>query len=205
MDQSTVHTVSTQTSTQHLEKKPSYFKRLFSGRMNRQNYIIGSTLAAIPPSICFFIVTFNILLSPNTFALPSLDTVNPDKILMPELSFSNLVLTPANEFWIGLGVMFFILSLPYLFSMQLRRQHDLGMNGWWWVVNIVPLVELYTYLPNTRAFPGTIWWFGISFLSMLASLFSLYFTVWPGTPGPNKYGAPTIPRTSMKKDVLLWD
>ncbi|MGH7204300.1 MAG: DUF805 domain-containing protein [Candidatus Levyibacteriota bacterium] len=185
-----------------MEKKQNYFSRLFSGRMNRQNYIWGSTLFVILPTICFLIVIFNILLSPSTLAMPYLNPANPDQIVMPNVSIIALLETPINELWTLAGVILIVLSIPYLFSMQIRRQHDLNMNGWWWIVNILPFAEFYTYLPGSLASPGTnIWWI-LSFLSFASSIFSLYFTIWPGTKEANKYGDPPPARTSLRHDIL---
>ena len=201
----TIPSSTVETPQQTPKKEQSYWHRLFAGRMNRQNYIIGSTVAAIFPTICFFVVIFNILLSPTTFDMPSLDPTNSDKIIMPQVSITSLVMTPANELWIALGLISVLITVPYLFSMQIRRQHDLNMNGWWWIVNIVPAVELYTYAPHSAAAPGTNLWYVASFLSTASSLFSLYFTIWPGTKGVNKYGEPPTARTSIRKDVLALD
>ncbi|MGI8420144.1 MAG: DUF805 domain-containing protein [Candidatus Levyibacteriota bacterium] len=186
-----------------METKPSYFSKLFSGRMNRQNYIFGSTLFVLLPTICFLVVIFNILLSPSIFAMPYLNPANPDQIMTPNISIMSLLETPVNELWALAGVIFIILSIPYLFSMQIRRQHDLNMNGWWWTVNILPFTEFYTYIPGSHATPGTNIWWMLSFLSLASSIFSLYFTIWPGTKGVNKYGIQPIAQTSLLKDILL--
>jgi uncharacterized membrane protein YhaH (DUF805 family) len=153
------------------------------------------------PTICFFIVLFDILLSPNAYAMPSLDTAN-NRIIVPEMQIQSLLLTPMNEFWIALGILFFILSIPYLFSMQIRRQHDLNLSGWWWIVQLLPLAEIYMYVPNSPAAPGKPLWLVLMILSTLSNFFSLYVTVWAGSKTANKYGEPPLPRTSMLHDVL---
>src|SRR6185437_7781887 len=83
------------------QPKPGYFLRLFSGRLNRQNYIVGSTFFVLIPFICFIVVLFNILLNPTTFAMPYLDPTNPTAIITPQVSVISLLATPANELWTG--------------------------------------------------------------------------------------------------------
>lgn len=184
------------------ETKPPYVTRLFSGRLNRQNYIIGSTFFVILPTICFFIVIFNILLSPNTFDMPYLDPNNLSQIVTPQISIMSLLTTPANEGWSIAGIIFIILSLPYLFSMQIRRQHDLNLSGWLWIVNMLPMLSFYSFIPGNAAPAGSTMWIILNIISTLASFFTLYVSLWPGSKGKNKYGDPPLPRTSLLSDIL---
>jgi uncharacterized membrane protein YhaH (DUF805 family) len=194
--------------TQHeprllLEKpKPGYFTRLFSGRMNRQNYIIGSTVLVILPLLCFLVVIFKILLSPSTFAMPYLNPLNPGQIVMPQVSITSLLLTPGNELWTGLGIVFFVLSIPYLFSVQIKRLHDLNLTGWLWIINFLPLFFLKQMLSLSDLTNPNIWSDIGNFVSLVAAVFSIYVTVWPGTNGPNNYGDPPLSRSSFLKDVM---
>lgn len=186
-----------------LEKpKPDYFTRLFFGRMNRQNYIIGSTVTVILPSICFFVVIFNILLSPSATAMPYLDPNNPGQIVTPQLSITSLLTSPGNEAWTIAGIIFFILSLPYLLSMQIKRLHDLNLTGWLWIINILPLIfikQMFSLSDITQ--PDSLFLIS-NFVSLVSGVFSIYVSVWPGTKGPNKFGDPPLPRQSFIKDVL---
>jgi uncharacterized membrane protein YhaH (DUF805 family) len=186
------------------QSRKNYLTRLFSGRLNRQNYIIGSTLLSLPPVICFFIVIFNILLSPAALAMPSLDNPSdPTTVVMPHLSLLSLLQTPANELWSAIGILFIILSIPYLFSLQIRRLHDLNLNGWLWTINFVPLLSFYTTPIPGYYNPQPTWWFlPIDVISLLGTIFTFYVTLWAGTNGPNKYGEKPIPRTSLLKDIL---
>ena len=67
-----------------------------------------------------------------------------------------------------LGILFFIcfmlyslaLLLPSI-SISVRRLHDINRSGWWLLIFIVPML-------------GTLIW--------------LVFMLWPGTPGPNRFG-----------------
>src|SRR6185312_16159831 len=98
--------------TQITQSKPdaNYFVRLFSGRLNRQNYIVGSTVLVLLPILCFLVVLYNILLNPDTFAMPYLDPTSPTGIVTPHISIMSLLTTPSNELWTGLGMFFFVIS-----------------------------------------------------------------------------------------------
>jgi uncharacterized membrane protein YhaH (DUF805 family) len=187
-----------------LEEKPKegYFTKLFSGRLNRQNYIVGSTVLVLLPLICFMVVIFTILLSPSTFTMPYLDPTNPSKIITPQVSIPTLLTTPGNELWTVLGIFFTILSLPYLLSIQIRRLHDLNLNGWLWVINFLPLLFLkQMFSLSDLTHPGTLFWIA-NFVSLVSGIFSIYVSLWPGTNGPNKYGEPPIRRSSFLGDVV---
>jgi uncharacterized membrane protein YhaH (DUF805 family) len=182
--------------------KPGYFIRLFTGRMNRQNYIVGSTFFVLVPLICFIIVIFNILLSPNAFAMPSLDPTNPSVIVTPHISLASLLETPNNELWTVIGIVFIILSIPYLFSLQIKRLHDLNLTGWLWTLNFVPLISLCMFMPGISILNPPMWVTIANVVASLASFFSVYISVWPGTKGPNKYGEPPLPRSSFLGDIM---
>lgn len=159
------------------QTKQQYASRLFSGRVNRQNYLIGSTLFALIPLICLVIITLNGLLPPSALTMPSLDPNNPSQLQnLTNPSLTTLVVTPTNAIIAIIGILFFIISIPYLFSLQIRRLHDLNLSGWYLLLNFVPMVSY---------------------------LFSLYVSVWPGTNGDNKYGAITPARTHLMSDILL--
>ena len=187
------------------QEKPTlgYFKRLFSGRLNRQNYIVGSTFFALVPFICFFVVIFNFMISPDTFAEPYLDPNNPTQIVMPqEISLPSLFLTPENRYWTAAGTILFVLSIPYLFSLQIRRLHDLGLNGWLWTINFVPFISLAAFSPGVNIFSPPLWLNIINVISLIFSLFPMYVSLWPGTVGVNKYGDPPLRRSSFLGDIL---
>jgi uncharacterized membrane protein YhaH (DUF805 family) len=48
-------------------------------------------------------------------------------------------------------------------SVAIRRLHDSGHSGWWWLIGLIPIVG----------------WIVL-----------LFFYIRPGTPGPNRYNAP---------------
>lgn len=182
--------------------KPNYYSRLFSGRLNRQNYIIGSTVLVLIPLICFIVVIFNILLSPSAFGMPYIDPNNPGQIITPQVSIPSLLETPTNETWSAIGILFTILSLPYLLSLQIRRLHDLNLTGWLWIINILPLFFLKQMFSLTElSKPDAIFWIS-NFVNLVSGIFSIYVTLWKGTNATNKYGDPPSPRSSFLGDVL---
>ena len=187
--------------------KQDYFTRLFSGRLNRQNFIVGSTFFSLIPVIFFMIVLFNILSSPDAFAMPYLDPNNLNNIVMPQQpSVTSLVLTPKNELWTILGIIFTIITLPYVLSLQIRRLHDLNLNGWLWLVNFGSLVPFYSVFSSgitglLTPKPDAFYWIA-QIIGLLASFFSFYITCWSGTNGPNKYGDKPLPRSSFLGDIL---
>lgn len=77
---------------------------------------------------------------------------------------------------LGLTMLFLLVSLIPMLTVQVRRLHDLGASGWWYLAYVVGGLAL-DEVPNI----GT----------GLNSLLSLGWIVWmffPGTKGPNKYG-----------------
>lgn len=81
-------------------------------------------------------------------------------------------------FWTLFGVfgLFFLASLIPMIAVQVRRLHDLGVSGWWYLAYVVGGMVL-PEVPEVG--------------NGLNSLLALGWIVWmffPGTAGPNKYG-----------------
>lgn len=77
---------------------------------------------------------------------------------------------------LGLLALFFVASIIPWIALQVRRLHDLGVSGWWYLAYIVG-GQVLEQVPQVG--------------SSLNSLLDLGWTVWmffPGTRGPNKYG-----------------
>ncbi|HSX09625.1 MAG TPA: DUF805 domain-containing protein [Candidatus Saccharimonadales bacterium] len=187
------------------KSQPNYFVRLFSGRLNRQNYIVGSTALVLVPLICFLFVLFNILSSQSLYAMSSLDVTNTGNVQIttpPQISITSLLVTPANETWTIVAVIFTLLSLPYLLSLQIRRLHDLNLNGWLWIINFLPLIFIKQLVSFSELLHPDIWFVVANILSLVTGIFSLYVTFAPGTKGANTYGEPPLPRSSFVGDVL---
>lgn len=69
-----------------------------------------------------------------------------------------------------LGMIYALGMLMPSLGLGARRLHDINMSGWWMLVGLIPLVG----------------W-----------AIMIYWTVQPGTPGPNDYGpAPTVKTAS---------
>ena len=76
---------------------------------------------------------------------------------------------------IGYGwicVLFMIALLIPTFAVSVRRLHDIGKSGWWWLITLIPLA-------------GFIW-----FLVLLCT---------DSSPGDNKYGASPKASTVLKE------
>lgn len=71
---------------------------------------------------------------------------------------------------------FFLASLIPMIAVQVRRLHDLGFSGWWYLAYIVSGVVL-PEIPTVG-----------DGLNTLASLGWLAWMFVPGTKGPNKFG-----------------
>jgi uncharacterized membrane protein YhaH (DUF805 family) len=81
------------------------------------------------------------------------------------------LLTFASSFLVFLGEPFLylyplvvlLLVVPAV-AVGVRRLHDVGVSGWWWLLSVVPV---------------------------LGAIVLLAFTVQRGDPGPNRYGRPS--------------
>jgi uncharacterized membrane protein YhaH (DUF805 family) len=188
-----------------LEKpRPGYFTRLFTGRMNRQNFIVGSSFFGLLPLISIGVILCNsfftsLSATSNLSVLPSLSDNNAQLLnaINPQFSLSSFTSTPFDKEWIAIGIVLLIISVPYLLSVQIKRLHDLNLTGWLWIINIIPFFQNPFTLDITSTF-GMI----MVFLTLVSTIFSFYTTFWPGTNGPNKYGDPPLPRSSFLRDVL---
>lgn len=72
--------------------------------------------------------------------------------------------------------LFFIASIIPWIALQVRRLHDLGVSGWWYLAYVIG-GQMLDQVPQVG--------------SSLNSLLSLGWLVWmffPGTAGSNKYG-----------------
>lgn len=115
--------------------KEAVFKELFftsKGRLNRKSYIYRSIFLSLVLSVIQAVLTF----ASNTIGAL-------------ELLFAVLLLV--------LGIFGVVASI----MMLARRLHDLDKCGWWMLLLIVPLVNLF---------------------------FCLYLLFFKGTEGPNEYG-----------------
>ena len=89
-------------------------------------------------------------------------------------AFENL----GGAFWLLLVLfgLFFLASLIPMIAVQVRRLHDLGVSGWWYLAYAIG-GNVLGAIPDVG-----------SGLSSLASLCWIAWMFFPGTAGPNKYG-----------------
>jgi uncharacterized membrane protein YhaH (DUF805 family) len=92
--------------------------------------------------------------------------------------------------WGGLALIgvFILASIIPGVALQVRRLHDLGVSGWWYLAYVV-IGPALTLVPNV----------GDSFRGLI----SLGWIVWmffPGTKGPNQYG--DDPKDPLSADIF---
>jgi uncharacterized membrane protein YhaH (DUF805 family) len=87
-----------------------YFARLFSGRVNRKNYLVGLLL--------FYISTFVFSYVMGVFLSGSMTTEQLEEIS-----------------WVPV-----LLTFPFGLSFAVRRAHDIGKTGAYLLLNLIPVV-----------------------------------------------------------------
>lgn len=86
-----------------------------------------------------------------------------------------------NKVVIGLVAFAYILiSLFPSISLSIRRLHDIGYSGWWFLVFLSSILILNEFQ-----------YFGL-FTRFVCVIFSLPFIFFKGAPATNKYGEPPI-------------
>lgn len=97
----------------------NYIKKLYSGRISRKNYGLG---------LLFFIGSF------ISFIL--LITIVPSMLLLYDNYY----------FWGFVMIVLYAVFVIHIFSLHVRRFHDLGGNGWRVFLFLIPLVNLMTLI-----------------------------------------------------------
>lgn len=87
---------------------------------------------------------------------PLLDGVSPLAAYSVRNAYTPSLLS--SIYILGLTVIFSISAL----ALSVRRCHDRGHSGWWYLVSIIPIV-------------GVLWWF-------------INLGLLPGEKGPNRFG-----------------
>ena len=103
-------------------KSSSDLSRLFQGRVNRSNYIIGIGLM-----ICYLVLVI-VIANMLGYIFSVINTNLTLFIAMP------------------LSLIFYVLLVIFGFSLSVRRYHDLGRSGWLSLLYIVPFVNLIAAL-----------------------------------------------------------
>lgn len=115
--------------------KEAVFKELFftsKGRLNRKSYIYRSLFLSLVLCIVQGVLTF------------ATNTIDALGLLFAVVAF-------------GFSLFSFVSNI----MMDVRRLHDLDLSGWWMLLMLVPLVNIF---------------------------FALYMLFFKGTDGPNQYG-----------------
>lgn len=115
--------------------KEAVFKELFftsKGRLNRKSYIYRSLFLSLVLCIVQGVLTF------------ATNTIDALELLFAVVAF-------------GFSLFSFVSNI----MMDVRRLHDLDLSGWWMLLMLVPLVNIF---------------------------FALYMLFFKGTEGPNQYG-----------------
>ena len=162
-------------------RKP-YLKRVFQGRLNRQNYNIGSLLLMGPQLLCFLLILASFLTSSGTMEWL---TINPydikqlqDSSLQADQiqqSLNDLQNSLLNKILLLFVTLYSLITLPATLGLQVRRLHDLNNSGWLFLLNLIPFVSYF---------------------------FPFYIAFFPGTNGDNKYGPKPLPRINIRNDIL---
>ena len=125
----------------------------FSGRARRREYWMFS--------LFFFIVCMALLFLTVLLFLAMGDTVN--------YTSNEWV----NEVLVGLWILFFAAHILPGFALTIRRLHDIGKSGWWYLVAFIPYI---------------------------GGLIIFIFSVMPGQVGENAWGPdPKVLETSSKQ------
>ena len=115
--------------------KEAVFKELFftsKGRLNRKSYIYRSIFLSLVLCVVQGVLTF------------AANTIGALELLFAVVAF-------------GFSLFSFVSNI----MMDVRRLHDLDLSGWWMLLMLVPLVNIF---------------------------FALYMLFFKGTDGPNQYG-----------------
>lgn len=115
--------------------KEAVFKELFftsKGRLNRKSYIYRSLFLSLVLCVVQGVLTF------------AANTIGALELLFAVVAF-------------GFSLFSFVSNI----MMDVRRLHDLDLSGWWMLLMLVPLVNIF---------------------------FALYMLFFKGTDGPNQYG-----------------
>ena len=131
-------------------------------------------------------------------------------VLKNALNFSGRA--PRREFWlfvlaswlfgmclsvISVGILFNLWLIVHFFaslSVAVRRLHDVGKSGWWYLLCMIPSLGVYLALLTVvagvatgRAEMGFVF-VGILLVSLVVILYMLYLFIKRGDDGPNQYG-----------------
>jgi uncharacterized membrane protein YhaH (DUF805 family) len=149
-----------------------YFE--FSGRSRRKEYWWFALFTTVVLTCLMISVVAAVFSTVNAV------TANPDTLLR--------AFGPGLWTVVGVIGLFILVSIIPGIAVQVRRLHDLGASGWWYLAFIVG-GGILSEVPNI----------GES-LNSLASLGWIVWMFFPGTKGPNKYG--DDPKDPFNADIF---
>ena len=127
---------------------PDYFERLFSGRLNRKNFIIAYLITSLPGIVLTLFKIYIALSAPYLVGL-SYDT----KPILPLLdnNFVNIYKFVNNPVLQIVNLVFAAFSV----SLIIRRLHDIGKTGWFILLAFIPFLNIIfvLYLLFTKGKP----------------------------------------------------
>ena len=137
-------------------------KSLFEGRINRLGFFLGNViLILIPIALLLVYAVANFVISSSTPIDPSSDALFPEQ--SPAQSVLNIII-------FLLGAVYIVMAIVIMFSLYIRRLHDMNLTGWLSVLLLINPISLVLYI-------------------VLQAV--------EGTPGANKYGAEERPTTLL--------
>ncbi len=104
-----------------VSEKGSLWKRLFGGRINRLEFIVG-VMITVGIYVALYSAIFLII-----FVKASAKSSGP--------AFSPIVAI--------ISILMYVFLMIYNFSFYIRRLHDIGKSGWYCLLAFIPLVNIF--------------------------------------------------------------
>lgn len=147
---------------------------MFSGRINKEQYrhsMLRLFLITTFAEIFFVVLAMLVVFAATPLLIIATESMQGDQLL----SFLYAIVIS----FAGFLVIPFLVTLPFILSLHVRRLHDIGKSGW--MVFLIVLAAVVTALAPF-----------IGWLFSLALLYGLPLWTKSGKEGPNKFGEPTV-------------
>ena len=173
--------------------------KLFNGRLNRKNYIIGL--------IIFWILGF--VASVPSWIILYARHLNQFRTLS-EVELTKFIASQFSIFSVG-GIIFYILTLVIIFlslSIYVRRLHDLGKSGALAVIITLDFLVKRIFaewilISGFKTDISTVWIFQIpNLVSMAIGIFVIYLMIKKGGDKTNQYGEVPTDKTNISNIIL---
>ncbi len=153
---------------QSTPKNEGYFARLYSGRLSRKGYWLGILLLmAVPLGILFASALLNFVAGLFGYSYFQTDAQGTP-IKNPLFDSIYIILTL-------IMCLYLLVILPFMFSLPIRRLHDLDKPGILYLLVFAPIGNI---------------------------IMPIYIAFFPGTQGDNQFGPRPLPSVSLKHDIL---